>query len=70
VVRRAELAGARIVRQVADGDAVRRPFRITPGGCRSGAGPLPAVGPVHVVAGRVLVAAEDVALRGRGFRRG
>jgi hypothetical protein len=33
-------------------------------------GLLPAVGLVYVVAGRVLVAAEDLALAGRGFRRG
>jgi hypothetical protein len=51
-----------------DCDAVRQPLRITPNGC-PGARHSGTAGPVHVVTGQVLVAAEDVALPGFGFCR-
>jgi hypothetical protein len=61
---------------ISPGSLARR--LVTPCGSRSGSPRrlarrrrfLPAVGPVHVVAGLVLVAAEDLALPGRGFCRG
>ena len=64
-----ELAGALMFVPRGDCDAMRQPLRITPNGCR-GARHFTAVGPVHVVTGQVLVAAEDLALLGWGFCRG